>query len=318
MKPLLVLAAILVALFAAPPARAHGTRSVTINLTEVEPGKAIARVRASRPGDTVRVRFEEPCRVEPAGEDAALSVTCPGSLAGATIAVDGLGPIVNEAIVAASFTDGAHLSRVLTVDEPSLTLPSRATGIGAAKSYVRLGIEHILTGYDHLLFLLSLVLLLRRPRAVIWAETAFTVSHSLSFSAAALGLVHVSAPAAEAAIALSLVLVALDIGRADRAPSSAHGAGIAFVFGLVHGLGFAGGLAEVGIPDHAVAAALLGFAGGVEIGQVAFLAVLLGVMHLARRRPVAARVEAAAALIIGGVASYWLLERTIACVATRA
>src|SRR5205809_535397 len=117
-----------------------------------------------------------------------------------------------------------------------------------AVDYVRLGIAHILHGADHLLFLLALVLYVRRPRAVLVTETAFTLSHSLSFSAVALGWVHVFAPTAEACIALSLVLVALDVGRAHAERDAARqGAAIALVFGLVHGLGFAGALSEVGL-----------------------------------------------------------------------
>jgi hydrogenase/urease accessory protein HupE len=193
------------------------------------------------------------------------------------------------------------------------------SGASIAAGYVRLGFEHILTGYDHLLFLTALVLLLRRPRAVLLAETAFTISHSLSFSATALGLVRVSAPAAEAAIALSLVLVALDIGKDGDASNAGGGVGanakkgaaMAFVFGLVHGLGFAGGLREIGLPEQHVPLALAGFAAGVEVGQVAFLAVVLLLVHLAVRRVPRARFEPALAAVIGAVASYWLVERTL-------
>jgi hydrogenase/urease accessory protein HupE len=243
-------------------------------------------------------------------------VSCPGSLAGSRVTVQGLGPILSEAILVVSLHDGQRVSRVLTAAEPSFVLPSVQSGPAVAGSYVRLGVVHILTGYDHLLFLLSLVLLLRRPRAVLLAETAFTVSHSLSFSATALGLIRVSAPAAEAAIALSLVLVALDIGKEGRSCSARSGAAMAFVFGLVHGLGFAGGLSEIGLPDAHVSLALLGFAGGVEIGQVGFLAILLVVLHLASRRLPERRMARGArwgSLLIGGVASYWLIERTLVC-----
>ncbi len=212
---------------------------------------------------------------------------------------------------------------MLTAADEPLVCAARRTRPGAALagSYVKPGVAHILTGYDHLLFLLSLVLLLRRPRAVLLAETAFTVSHSLSFTATALGLVHVSAPAAEAAIALSLVLVALDIGkRAHAALGARKGAAMAFVFGLVHGLGFAGGLSEIGLPDAHVSSALAGFAAGVELGQVAFLAVALGLLHLASRRLAAPRLEIGArwgSVVIGGVASYWLVERTLVVLSSR-
>ena len=315
-KVLLAIATTLIATLVALPAGAHGTRSVTIDLDEVEPGKGVIHVRTSKPGDAVRVKVGEPCRGEGAGE--AMTVSCPGSMAGAKLSVEGLGPIVNEAIVAATLHDGTRLSRVLTAEANEIEIPAKARGIDVARSYVKLGVAHILGGADHLLFLLALALLLKRVRAVIWAETAFTVSHSLSFSATALGLVHVSSAAAEACIALSLVLVALDIGRSGGAPNARHGAAVAFVFGLVHGLGFAGGLREIGLPDRDVAMALVGFAGGVEIGQVAFLAALLAALHVARRWSAIAKVESAAALLIGGLASYWLLERTLVCLGARA
>jgi hydrogenase/urease accessory protein HupE len=315
---LAALAALVFALLGATVASAHGTRSVSVDVTEIGPGKAIVHVRAVMPEDAVEVRaaFAEPCTSSP-GEhegDRVTAVTCPGSLAGSRVTVTGLGPIVSEAILVVSLHDGQRVSRVLTTAEPSFVLPSTQSGPAVARSYVRLGVVHILTGYDHLLFLLSLVLLLRRARSILLAETAFTVSHSISFSATALGLIRVSAPAAEAAIALSLVLVALDIGREGAAASARSGAAMAFVFGLVHGLGFAGGLAEIGLPEAHVPLALLGFAGGVEIGQVAFLAVLLVVLHLASRRLPERRLLAGArwgSLLIGAVASYWLIERTL-------
>jgi hydrogenase/urease accessory protein HupE len=329
MKTALSIVALLFLSLLSPRARAHGTRSVSVEISEVSPGKAVVHVRAQTPGDTVTVRFEAPCESGPAEEDGegdkggrggngALRVECPGSVAGKEVSVAGLGPIVSEAILVVSLHDGTHVSRVLTPDEPSLRLPESQTGAALARAYVRLGIVHIFTGYDHLLFLLSLVLLLRKVRSVLWAETAFTVSHSLSFSATALGLIHVSSAAAEACIALSLVLVALDLGRAKELPSAREGAGLAFVFGLVHGLGFAGGLSEIGLPDHDVSVALLGFAAGIEIGQVAFLAVVLVAFAWVASRPRLGWTVRAGATLIGGVSAYWLIERVIACFAAPA
>jgi hypothetical protein len=231
-RPLLAFLAALLALVCAAPAFAHGTATFSVDVTEIALGKALVRARSSNPDAPVpRVTFEAPCSATAADDDGdALVVTCPDTLASRSLHVEGLGPLVSEAVVVVSLRDGRRLSRVLTSDDPSFTVPEAQDRAGIAAGYVRLGVAHILTGYDHLLFLLALVLLLRRWRAVLLAETAFTVSHSLSFSATALGLVHVSAPAAEAAIALSLVLVALDIGRTQEAASK--GAMMAFVFGL--------------------------------------------------------------------------------------
>jgi len=309
------------ALAYASPAWAHGTRSASIDVVETTSGKAAVHVRTTFPDDKVVAEFSAPCATAPGDEegDSVTLVDCPESIAGATITARGLGPLVTEAILIVSLSDGTRVSHVLTADDPSFTLPVRQTGLALARSYVRLGAVHIATGYDHLLFLMALVLLLRRPRAVIAAESAFTVSHSLSFSATALGWVHVSQPAAEACIALSLVLLALDIGRKGADTSTKRGASMAFVFGFVHGLGFAGGLAEIGLPDHDVALALLGFAGGVEIGQIVFLALMLAVVYgavsLANRfswKTAARLAEPVLVRAIGGVSSYWLIERTLA------
>jgi HupE / UreJ protein len=144
------------------------------------------------------------------------------------------------------------------------------------------------------------------------AETAFTLSHTLSFSASALGWVHVSATAAEACIAVSLVLVALDVGRPVRPRHAApwKTAGLAFAFGLVHGLGFAGGLAEIGLPQAQVPAALAGFASGVEIGQVVFLVIAVSAVSLLGRAPRLARgAVTAGAYAVGGIGWFWLFER---------
>jgi hypothetical protein len=175
-----------------------------------------------------------------------------------------------------------------------------------------------LTGYDHLLFLGLLVLLLRRARSVLLAETAFTLSHSVSFSATALGWIHVSSVAAEACIALSLVLLAADVRLRGAPASASRGASMALVFGLVHGLGFAGGLREIGLPEHAIAPALVSFGAGVELGQVAFLAVVLGVLHLVRHASQLSRVEMGAVYAAGTVSAYWLFERVAVCLSNRA
>jgi hypothetical protein len=173
------------------------------------------------------------------------------------------------------------------------------------------------TGYDHLLFLLLLVLLLRRARSVLLAETAFTLSHSLSFSATALGWIHVSSVGAEACIALSLVLLAAEIDLRGPPADAWTGARLALVFGLVHGLGFAGGLREIGLPEHAIAPALLSFAAGVELGQVAFLALVLVGLRCARDARVLPRARWAVVYAAGSISAFWLIERTVVCLTGR-
>ncbi|HEX4417083.1 MAG TPA: HupE/UreJ family protein [Kofleriaceae bacterium] len=294
---------------AARPAAAHGMRSAYVELTETAPGHARVAIRGNVPVSGVELTAAAPCTVTTSPE-AGTELVCPARLAGAALTIAGLGPIASEAVIYATLYDGTTLTACATAGNPRWTVPGADAGVlDVAGRYVGLGIEHIATGADHLLFLLALVLCLRTLRAVMLAETAFTLSHTLSFSASALGWVHVSAAAAEACIAVSLILVALDIGRPVRdAPWKT--AGLAFAFGLVHGLGFAGGLAEIGLPTNAVPAALAGFASGVELGQVAFLIIAVTALRLMLRRPrlTAATVQLGA-YAIGGVAWFWLFER---------
>jgi hypothetical protein len=303
---------------AARPASAHGMRSVYIEITQTAPAAAQVAVRASVPVSGVALTAGAPCTVATA-EDTGTELRCPRALAGAALTVTGLGPIASEAVIFVRFLDGTSTTTCVTPGAPTWDIPGADPGmIAIAGRYVRLGIVHIATGADHLLFLLALVLCLRTLRAVMLAETAFTLSHTLSFSACALGWIRVSSAAAEACIAVSLVLIALDIGRSStdargrtaRDAGDLRPAGLAFVFGLVHGLGFAGGLAEIGLPATAVPAALVGFAAGVEIGQVAFLALALSLLGLVGRIPRLARgATQLGACAVGGIGWFWLLER---------
>jgi hydrogenase/urease accessory protein HupE len=304
LRALLGLAIAIALLLVGPTAAAHGMRTAFVDIVETAPGRAIASVR--RPPQAEGVVLEplsERC------SSTATTVTCDGPLAGATLLVRGLGPSASEAIVRVALVDGTA-THVVTATSPSWTLPRASSPLDVLGDYAKLGAVHIATGADHLLFLLMLVLLLKRPRAVLLAETAFTISHCFSFTATALEWVRVSAAAAEACIAASLVMVALDAAKQERARVGAT-VGMAFAFGLVHGLGFAGGLREIGLPERDVASALVGFAGGVEVGQVAFVLVVLGLVALAERARLLARVTQLASYGTGGVASFWFLERLV-------
>jgi hypothetical protein len=301
--------AVLAMLAGTRPAAAHGMRSAYLEITETSAGHARLAIRGKVPITGVELTAAAPCEIATTPETGP-ELRCPDRIAGAALTVTGLGPIASEAVIFVTFLDGTTTTTCMTPGNPTWTIPGPDAGmISVAGRYVVLGIRHIATGADHLLFLLALVLCLRTLRAVMLAETAFTLSHTLSFSASALGWVHVSATAAEACIAVSLVLVALDVGRPARdAPWKT--AGLAFAFGLVHGLGFAGGLAEIGLPATAVPAALAGFAGGVEIGQVVFLALAVSALALAGRVPRLARAAVqVGAYAVGGIGWFWLFER---------
>ena len=184
-----------------------------------------------------------------------------------------------------------------------------------------MGIEHILGGVDHLLFILALMILVKGTRRLIATVTAFTVAHSITLAGATLGFVHVPRQPVEAAIALSIVFVACEIvharegrlGWTERWPWI-----VAFAFGLLHGFGFAGALSEVGLPQTAIPVALLFFNIGVEIGQLLFIAAILSIMALARwlirRTAIPKPVWAwrVAPYSIGGVAAFWMVQRIAA------
>ena len=162
-----------------------------------------------------------------------------------------------------------------------------STGLAqVAISYLGLGVEHILSGIDHLLFVLALLILVRGWKRIALTVTAFTVAHSITLAAATLGFVHVPGPPVEAAIALSIALVAVEIVNSTRGRQSLTARIpwlVAFVFGLLHGFGFAGASSEVGLPGHAIPVALLFFNLGVELGQLLFIAVVLGLFAVLSR-----------------------------------
>jgi hydrogenase/urease accessory protein HupE len=252
-----------------------------------------------------------------------------GGLAGQAIAIDGLAATSTDMLVRIESLGGATQTERLSPTKTTFVVQAAPGSWEVAKTYLWLGVEHILFGFDHLLFVLVLVILVRDWQRVALTVTAFTVAHSITLAAATLGFVNVPDRPVEAAIALSIVLVAVEIVNARRGISSLTARWpwlIAFCFGLLHGFGFAGALAEVGLPQHAIPIALLFFNLGVEVGQLAFVAGILVTGELVRRA-MALRFEPAAiqrtadwlgvtaAYVIGALAAYWVIERTSAFLA---
>lgn len=242
------------------------------------------------------------------------TLACAGGLAGERLAVDGLSATVVDVLVRIARRDGATQTARLTPSDPACTIDAAPSRLGVARAYVGLGVEHILGGADHLLFVLALFLLVGATRRLLATITAFTVAHSLTLALATLGMVHVPAKPVEAVIALSIVFVAAEIvhGLRGRPGITAQRPWlVAFVFGLLHGLGFAGALAEVGVPPHAIPTALLAFNVGVELGQLAFVAALLAATAALARLRITRPVWSAyvAPYAIGVVAAYWTLAR---------
>lgn len=237
-----------------------------------------------------------------------------GGLAGQTMAIDGIAGGVTDVIVRVERVDGTSQVEHLLPQRPEFVIEATTGNWEVAGSYLVLGIKHILGGIDHLLFVLALLLVVRGSRRIILTITAFTIAHSITLVAATLGWVTVPGPPVEATIALSIVFVAAECvhglqgrpGLTARAPWV-----VAFSFGLLHGFGFAGALAEVGLPQKAIPVALFMFNVGVEIGQLLFVACLLGVGALLTRLPrkVPGWTSAVPPYAIGAVAMFWVIER---------
>lgn len=247
------------------------------------------------------------------------TVRVPGGLEGKAITFSNLFRTGSDVLVRIERLDGSEqIGRILPTD-PTFTLrPSPGPG-EVMTTYTVIGIEHILLGFDHLLFVLGLIIITGGGWNIIKTVTAFTISHSITLTAATLGFVNVPQAPVEAIIALSIVFVATEIlhglqgrkGITARAPWL-----VALTFGLLHGLGFAGALSEVGLPPGNIPLALLFFSIGVEIGHFMFVAVVLGIWALAARllkeRIQPRLATAIPAYLIGGIASFWLVERFLA------
>jgi hydrogenase/urease accessory protein HupE len=249
-----------------------------------------------------------------------------GGLAGQAVSIEGLSATSTDVLVRFESLEGAIQTERLSPTKTSFLVQAVPGSGEVAATYLRLGVEHILFGFDHLLFVLALVILVRDWRRVAITVTAFTIAHSITLAAATLGFVNVPGPPVEATIALSIMLVSVEIVNARGGKPSLTTRLpwlVAFSFGLLHGFGFAGALAEVGLPQHAIPVALLFFNLGVEIGQLAFVAAVLTAGGLFRAA-MALRLEPAliqravnrldviVAYAIGTVAAFWLIERTSA------
>ncbi|MET0544940.1 MAG: HupE/UreJ family protein [Caulobacterales bacterium] len=239
-------------------------------------------------------------------------------LGGRTLAVHGLERSITDALVVVRYADGHELQELLKPERESLALDARGDGLPVS-TYLTFGIEHILTGYDHLLFVLGLVLLVRGIPTLLKTITAFTVAHSITLAATALGAMHVKPAKIEALVALSIVFVAVELANQYRGRSTLTTRWpwlIAFGFGLLHGSAFAGALSEIGLPQNNIPAALFLFNFGVEIGQLLFVAVVLAAIFVLRRLslPASPILQRAPAYCIGGFAAFWLFDRFHAAV----
>jgi len=237
-------------------------------------------------------------------------------LVGSELSVTGLAESATNALVSIQLADGRSFRSVLHAGEPIFVVPERQEAMDVMGDYAWLGVEHILTGFDHLLFVLGLVLLVEGRRLLLYTVTAFTLGHSVTLSLAALGYVNFPSGLVELVIAFTIVLLAAELARPVPQASSwmrRFPWGVAFLFGLLHGLGFAGALAEIGLPQEEIPLALFSFNVGIELGQLAFVALVLLLRLLLR--PVIVHGPGWLVRVpvygIGGLAAYWCIERGV-------
>jgi hydrogenase/urease accessory protein HupE len=246
------------------------------------------------------------------------TLICKQSLKGKRIEVQGLENTKMDLLLRLEFLDSTSQSMLLNPLHRTYTVKEDASSMQIIQTYTWLGITHILMGFDHLLFVFALLLIVKNIRRLLWTITAFTLAHSITMAGATLGLVHIPQQPVEAIIALSILFLAMEIihekqgkvGLASRYPWI-----IAFIFGLLHGFGFAGALAEIGLPEQAITLALIFFNIGVELGQLMFVATVVLVAMLIQRLDYpqfVQRVEMVVVYGIGTISAFWMIERIAA------
>jgi hydrogenase/urease accessory protein HupE len=314
--------------FAPTPASAHPLAPALFELQEVAPGRTNALWRTSRlqpRGANLRPTLTPDCRALGAPEysevDRAVevrwSLDCGAEgLVGRHVAVEGLDRAQIDALVRITLADGRTINRMLRARDPDLEIPERQTRAEVMRVYASLGIEHILTGFDHLFFVLGLLLLIAGTRRLVQTITAFTLGHSLTLTLAVLGVSNVPSGPVELLIAISVLILAVELANALE-PGHPVGAIerrpwlMGVTFGLLHGMGFAGALREIGLPQEEIPMALFSFNLGIEIGQLMFVAAVLLVLYASR--PLLARaprwMTPLPAYALGAMAAYWCFER---------
>lgn len=297
-------------------ARAHELSMAEMEIHETRPGEFVWQWVAS--GN--RPALSELSPVWPSGcvaQDSLLHCGA-GGLKG-PLRISGVGERYSAALIRIHWHDGQSRVYTITARQPVVQLFGSADDRRAlgeiAGAYTLLGFEHILSGYDHLLFVAGLLFLVGFRRQLVWTISAFTAAHSLTLACAALGWLSLRSAPVEACIALSIVLVAREALHTRQTLSRSLPALVAFVFGLVHGLGFAGVLQEIGLPQQHLVAALLSFNIGVEIGQLCCVALAWALVRWAGRLAWAPRLATPALYAIGSLAAYWSWARVVAIVA---
>lgn len=317
MRIVLLFAAIFLAVH---PVTAHEMNTAYLELREQADGSVSVLTRVPEFGNVFSIQFaprgkmlSDPVECSVAGGTVhTWWIKLPGGLENQRIEIDGL--TMNDLLARVQLADGSEQIFRLTPLDESFTIKEAASQLAVAGTYFILGLDHILEGLDHLLFVLALLILVKGWKKLTGAITTFTVAHSITLALASLGMVHVPAPPVEAIIALSIVFVACEIihsrqgrpGVTEKSPWL-----VTLTFGLLHGLGFAGALSEIGLPVQAIPIALLFFNVGVEAGQLLFVFAVLLILVLCRRLKLSMPhwFQWVPPYIIGSIAVFWVAER---------
>jgi hypothetical protein len=326
MKRLAVVLAVFAALFAATSAFAHEVRPAYLEIDQTAPTKYQVIWKQPTMGDVaihlVPHISNDWLKTQPADQYAAggflvrtwkTTAKSPAALEGQTIFIEGLKDTITDTFVRIKLSGGRQFDTILRPDNPSFRISFVDGQSMGLPSFILLGIQHILTGPDHLLFLLGLLLIVRDRWMLLKTVSAFTLAHSITLALATFGLIQLSTPLLNALIALSILFVAPEVIRAQRGGTSLtirHPWVVAFLFGLLHGMGFASGLTSLGLDGGTLLAALVLFNIGVEIGQLAFIALVFALKRSFRlmelRWPAA--IAAAPTYAIGILGASWTIQ----------
>jgi hypothetical protein len=314
--------------FGAGTSAAHELQPAYLDLKEAAPGRYAVLWKLPALGEASDRRmplmpvFPETCRQQGDARSAragtawvfTASIDCAGGLAGLSIAIDGLEAFSTDVLVRVQHAGGEVETHVLKPVQPSVTLRASGDAARGSWAYLVLGIEHILLGVDHLLFVLGLLLIVRDRWMLLKTVTAFTVAHSLTLAVATFGILSVPAAPLNAAIAPSILFLGPEIVRVWRGQTSftiRHPWLVAFAFGLLHGFGFASGLAQLGLPREEIPRALLLFNLGVELGQLAFLGLMLWLGRAFRQLEIRwpLLLQRLPGYAVGTLGAFWTIQR---------
>lgn len=316
--------ALLLVLLSTAAAAAHESRPGYLELREVEPGRYQVLWKQPAVGDLVLQLspvFPDACTMSgvdrqllPGVMSTHLTLSCPGGLAGKFIRIKGLEDTITTVLVRVYHLDGSEETHLVHPTAPLVTIRGAAGWSERVRSYLHLGVEHILLGADHLLFVLGLLLIIQDRWTLIKTISAFTVAHSITLAMATLGYASVPGPPLNATIALSILFLGPEMVRSWRGQTSLtirQPWVVAFAFGLLHGFGFASGLTATGLPRGEIPLALLLFNLGVEIGQLGFVCLVLllerSFRQLEIRWPVV--IAHAPGYLVGSLGAYWTIQR---------